>query len=525
MSYLEQTVGTDAARREGVGHPHIAAEHGIQVHRRVVAAFVVNHYQAHLKGVVLYRRGVVHRAFAVVMLVGNGGNSLVEQPFAVHYRADADIGEGTLQVLRRDLLGTHAHAGFHLGGLVHGMNVGAAAVVRTYVNRGRVLRVAVGRHIDGEVVVLTVHRRVVGRRCPCDVVARGVRLEGGVAALAVRAGVEDAQHRVVEDREGYPFGAVAARQHAGVTVRVATGTCQQLAVVAECGVVADGVVVDGLYRVALEQVQHHGAVAACGAFQQVIVVPGLVVGGVEVVINVIPTDGVVNMRYDGVVHVQVQVGDTVAALAVDSDVRVYARYVVCGAVEGVGVAVADGVVQVASDGVLNGEVYVQYAVAVVEILEVLTIPARGVVSYIVVGECVAGAYRVIYGVAERVANNEVDMQYAVATLRCAELLSVPARYAVRHSVPAEHLTGAYPRLYGVADGVVDIEVDDVVVEAVGTGVAEPLLVLALYPVGLVVNSDSLSRANGLYYRVAQGVVHMQMYRQETVAMHRGLQYL
>ncbi len=244
VAHLEQTVGADAARSEGVGHPHIAAEHRIEVYRCVVAAFVVNNYQAHLQGVVLYRRGVVHRAFAEELLVGDGGNSLVEQPLAVHYRADADIGEGALQVLRRYLFGTHAHAGFHLGGLVHGMNIGRTAVVRTYVNRGRVLGVAVGRHIDGEVVVLAVHRRVVGRRGPCDVVARGVGLEGGVAAFAVGAGVDDAEHRVVEDGERKPFDAVAACQHAGVTVRVAAGSCQQLAVVSECGVVTDGVVVD-----------------------------------------------------------------------------------------------------------------------------------------------------------------------------------------------------------------------------------------------------------------------------------------
>ena len=61
--------------------------------------------------------------------------------------------------------------------------------------------------------------------------------------------------------------------------------------------------------------------------------------------------------------------------AVFSDIRVDARYVVCGAVEGVGVAVADGVVHVFAYGVLNIQIDMQYAVATLWSPQILTIPA------------------------------------------------------------------------------------------------------------------------------------------------------
>ncbi len=328
VSHPEQTIGTYASGSEGVGHPNIAAEYREQTYGGVVAALVVGYYQRNFERVALHMGGVGYHRSVEITVVGYRGQVLVKQPFAVHYRSHADVGEGSLQVLCRYLLRTHAYAGFNLGRFVQRMHVGVVAVVRTYVNRGRVLGVAVGSNVDGEVVVLTVECRVVGRRGPCDVVAVGVGLEGGVTAFAVCSGVEDADNRRFEHLQLQPYYTVAAGI-AFIAVRVTTILVQQLTVVVVIGVVADGIVDGGLYGVADKEVEDNGAVATGGALQYMRVIAGTPVDTVDESCNFVYTQSVVHMSDDGVVDMQVQVGDAVAAIQRAGNIRIDARYVVC----------------------------------------------------------------------------------------------------------------------------------------------------------------------------------------------------
>ena len=437
-------------------------------------------------------------------------------PSTRYHISDTYIGEGGLQIVGSYRQCTYRHTSLKLYRFLERYHLGREAVVRLYIHRGNVLGVASGLDTDGEFVFLTVERGVLRERRPCDIVAVGGSSNHYGVATAVAARDFESECRVVEHLEVETDEAVAASV-ASKFLPVSAGVGQNSVEEVECGVVADGVEQDCLDGVADEQMQYHCAVATRMGSRQFMVVNSCPThNSIEEVVCAVHANGIVFVNHDSVVDFQMEYCNAIATLGSAEFVSVDTCGRVNGVVECVSASVAYGVVHMFAQGIFDIQIDMQYAVATLWRPQILTIPAGVDVGFIVHSNRLTSAYGVEQGIADSVGHNQVEMQYAVATFACTEILTIPAVETIGLVVHRPCLSGTNAVFDGVADGVVHAEEYHQIVVAVVL-LTQVLCINALQVVRLSVGVEGTSSTNSAVDSVAYSVVDMQIHNDITIA--------